>query len=90
MDYVIKNVARKKGIRTGVVLAGYDLDRNEPTAIASSDFTPAALEALTQRVESAEALIVVLQNLLHGYTGSFQSHGHEHVTVDNGIIKSVS
>jgi len=40
MDTLIANVAKKKGLRTGVVLAGYDLDRKEPTAVAAGALDP--------------------------------------------------
>ena len=90
MDTIIPNVAKKKGIRTGVVLAGYDLDRKAPTAVAASDFSPAAMQALTQRVADAEAVITALHSLITGYTGMMTTHGHDHAVVENGLIKSVS
>lgn len=96
MDTLIANVAKKKGIRTGVVLAGYDLDRKEPTAVAAPDpvatqVSLAEFNALKDVVSAAEATIALLANALEGYTGTVFIPGQNNdLTIINGIVKNKS
>ncbi len=77
MDYVIANVAKKKGIRSGVVLAGYDLDSKQPTAVATTDFVPSLVG--TDPVITPPV----------GASGSFESDDHKTITVVDGLITSI-